>query len=179
MFEQEARQAPRDPRARERWTRADKINGVGSIVAILAFLVAIIPESVNFYRDHFYSPRASITSIRDGENLPSNKVAVSGISQHISANSDLWLTVSGPSDQVYPIAELPINTQWNATEKQVCFRIGPGTQRLDLWIAPDTNDGAFVGFMQANHTTGFNSVPSGFVKAAQVTIHIREVLSRC
>lgn len=173
------RGAQEGPRARERWTRADKINGVGSIVALVALLVAAIPESVNLYHNHFDSPHASITSIKDGEHLPNNKIAVSGTSQHISADSDLWLTVSGPSDQVYPIAELPINTQWNATEKQVCFRIGPATQRLDVWIAPDTNDGAFVGYMQANHTSGFDSVPSGFVKEAQVTIHIRKVLSRC
>jgi hypothetical protein len=165
------------PRARERWTRADIINGVGVVIALL---VAIIPESVNFYHDHFDSPRASITSIKGGEHIPNNKIAVSGNSQHVSADSDLWLTVSGPSDQVYPIAELPINTKWTATEKQACFLIGPGTQRLDVWIAPDTNDGAFVGFMQeGKHTSGFNSAPSGFVKAGQVTIYVQNVLSHC
>jgi hypothetical protein len=169
----------RNRRGREPWTRTDKISRISAVVAVAALVFALIPETASLIHNYYYSSRASITSIRNGEQLPDNKIEVSGTSQSISADSDLWLTVSGPSDQVYPVAELPANTQWNATEKQVCFRLGPGTQRLDVWIAPDTADGAFVGFMQANHTYGFNSAPGGFVKAAQVTIYIRKWLPQC
>jgi hypothetical protein len=169
-----------NPRKREPWTRTDKISRVSAVVAVIAFIFAVVPTVVNLIHDYFFSPRASITSVRNGEQLPSNRIAVSGTSRNISAGSDLWLTASGPSDQVYPIAELPTNTQWNATEKQVCFLIGPGTQRLDVWITPDTSDGSFVGFMQVkNHMSGFDSVPTGFVKAAQVTVHIQKWMSRC
>jgi hypothetical protein len=57
-------------------------------------------------------------------------------------------------NQVYPIAELLTNGAWNATEKQVCFRLGPRRQRLDVWMTPDTGDGAFVAYMQGTTRRG-------------------------
>jgi hypothetical protein len=53
----------------ERWSRTDQISRFAAIVAIVALLASIIPESMNAYHNLFDSPRASITSITDGEPL--------------------------------------------------------------------------------------------------------------
>jgi hypothetical protein len=170
---------PKAPEQREPWSRADRINFCGFLIALVVAVIAVVPVLINTYESHFDAPGAAITSLSNGQRLPNNRISVSGTSKHVPTDSDLWLTVSGPSDQVYPIAELSTSGKWNATEQRVCFRLGPDMQRLDVWLAPDTADGAFVGYMQTNHTTGFNSVPDGFVKKAQVTITIQKLLSRC
>ena len=152
------------------WTRPDKINGLGVTIALVAL---IVPFLVHFYSSHFEAPQAAITSVHEGQRFPGKRIAVSGNSRHIPDDSDLWLTVSGMGHEVYPIAELNTDTShWTATEKQVCFRLGPQSQRLDVWLTPDTNDGAFVKYMQGNNSSGFYSVPAGFVKEDQVTISI-------
>lgn len=167
------------PNQREPWNRADRINFIGVAIAFVVAVIGAVPVAASFYQSRFDASKAVITSISDGQSLPSNRIAVSGTSRHISDDSDLWLTASGDSDQVYPIAELRTNGMWSATEKQVCFRLGRGPQRLDVWMSPDTGDGAFVAYMQANNTTGFNSVPAGFVKEAQVTLYIQHAFNQC
>lgn len=175
----EARETPEASKRHVPWSLADKINLTGVVIAFVVAVIAVVPAIMATYRNLFDAPGAVIISASDGQRFPNNRISVSGTSKNISADSDLWLTVSGPSDQVYPIAELPTNAKWSATEKEVCFRLGPGKQRLDVWMTPDTGDGAFVAYMQANSTSGFDSVPAGFTKEAQVTVTIQKVLSRC
>lgn len=170
---------PKAPEQHEPWSRADIINFFGVVIALVVAVIAVVPVLINTHESHFDAPGAAIISLSNGQRLPDNRISVSGTSKHLPADSDLWLTVSGPSDQVYPIAELSTSGKWEATEQEVCFRLGPGMQRLDIWMVPDTADGAFVGYMQTNHTKGFNSVPAGFTKEAQITIIIQKLLSRC
>lgn len=152
---------------------------MGVAIAFVVAIVAFVPVVTNAYRSLFDAPGAAITSTSYGHRFPNNRISVSGTSQNIPADSDLWLTVSGASDQVYPIAELPTNAAWHATEKEVCFRLGPRMQRLDVWMSPDTDDGAFVAYLQKNLSPGFNSVPAGFTKEVQINIFVQRVFSRC
>lgn len=164
------------------WLRADKINLAGVITAALvAFIVSfVIPFLIHVYQHHFRDPYSSIATPANGQVLATNRIAVKGTAGHIPPDSDLWLSASGPSDEVYPIAELQVNAgQWGAAERQVCFRIGPGPQRIDVWISPDTSDGSFVAYMQTNHSSGFSSVPAGFIKLDQVTVYIRHAVNNC
>jgi len=159
------------------WTRPDKINLTGVIIALLALMV---PGAYHAYQQHFQKPRATIDVPKNGQIFATNQIAVKGAAAHVPADFDLWLSASGPSDEVYPIAELQVSAgQWGVTEKQACFRIGPGSQRIDVWISPDTNDGAFVAYMQKNNSFGFSSVPAGFMKLSQVNIYVRHPLHNC
>lgn len=158
------------------WTRPDKINLIGVIIALLAL---IIPEAYRVYQ-HFQAPSAAIDTPSNGQVLATNQIAVKGTAGNIPDDFDLWLTASGPSDEVYPIAELQVNAgQWSTTEEETCFRIGPGQNRIDVWMSPDSDDGSFVAYMQKNNTNGFFSVPAGFIKLSQVNIDIRHVLNYC
>jgi hypothetical protein len=153
------------------WTLPDKINMAGVIIALVAL---ISPWAYHIYQQHFKEPHAAIETPMNGQVFDTNRIAVRGTAGNVAADSDLWLSASGPSDEVYPIAELQVNAgRWSANEKQVCFRIGPGQQRIDVWLSPDTNDGEFVGYMQGNHSFGFFSVPDGFIKLYQVNIYVR------
>lgn len=167
---------------RRSWARADKINLAGVITAALVALIVslVAPYLIHVYQHHFRDPYATIAAPRNGQVFTTNQIAVKGTAGRIPANSDLWLSASGPSDEVYPIAELQVNAgQWSAAEKQACFRIGPKQQRIDVWISPDTNDGSFVAYMQTSHSYGFSSVLAGFIKLNQVTFHVRHALQHC
>jgi hypothetical protein len=147
--QQEGTSAKRD----HRWTRPDLINLAGVIVALVAFTS---PLAFHIYEHYFQDPHAAISTPVNGQVFATNQIAVKGTAGNIPPDSDLWLSASGPSDEVYPIAELQVNAgQWSVTEKRAYFRIGPGPQRLDVWMSPDTDDGEFVGYMQVNHTFGF------------------------
>lgn len=163
------------------WTRPDKINLVGVILALAAFIGGVgIPGAIHVYQHYFQEPRATIDAPRNGQAFAANRIAVKGTASNIPANSDLWLSASGLSDEVYPIAELQVNKgHWSASAKQACHRIGPKLQRIDVWISPDTSDGKFVAYVQKNNTFGFFSVPAGFVKLYQTTIHVRLALQNC
>jgi hypothetical protein len=162
---------------RHSWTRPDIINLTGVVIALLALTA---PWAYNVYRQHFQEPRAAIEAPRSGQVIETNQIAVKGTAANVPADSNLWLSASGPSDEVYPIAELQVNAgRWSADKAQVCFRVGPGMQRIDVWMSPDTDDGAFVGYMQKNNTAGFFSVPRGFIKLSQVDIYIRHALNNC
>jgi hypothetical protein len=163
------------------WTRPDKINLWGVIIALAALIVGVgIPWAVRGYQHFFQEPYATIDAPSNGQVFATNRVSVNGTAGHVPADSDLWLSASGPNDEVYPIAELQIKAGlWSATEKQVCFRIGPHLQRIDVWISPDTNDGAFVAYMQKNNSFGFDSVPAGFIKLVQVNIYVQHPLNNC
>jgi hypothetical protein len=165
----------------EPWTRPDRINRWGVIIALVSLVVGVgVPWAVRGYQHFFEEPYATIDSPTSGQVFVTNRISANGTAGHISADSDLWLTASGPSDQIYPIAELQVNAgQWSATEKQVCIRIGPQLQRIDVWISPDTADGAFVAYQQKRNSFGFNSVPSGFTKLYQVDIHVKHPLKNC
>jgi hypothetical protein len=163
---------------KQSWTRPDKINSFGVVIALLAL---IVPAAYHEYQRHFRDPSAAIETPKNEQIFPTNQIAVQGTAVHISDDSDLWLSASGPSDEVYPIAELQVSEgRWNVTEKQACFRIGPGLQRIDVWMSPDTNDGAFVSYMQGSHNSyGFSSVPTGFVKLSQISISVKHPLNNC
>jgi hypothetical protein len=166
------------PTARKKsWTLPDLVNLCGVIIALLGLTV---PAAYHVYQTHFLAPQAAIDAPVNGEIFPTNRIAIRGTAGHVPADSDLWLSASGPSDEVYPIAELQVSSgQWSVTEKQACFRIGPGSQRIDVWISPDTNDGPFVAYMQKNNSFGFSSVPVGFIKLSQVNINVRHPLNNC
>lgn len=174
-----ARGKPGARKERDPWSLADRINFVGVVIALAAGSIAAAPVLTHWYLDIFDSPGAAITSIVNGQHVATHRIAISGTSQHIPPDFDLWLTASGDSDVLYPIAELPANGRWNTTEKQVCFRLGPGKQRLDVWMGPDTGDGSFVGYLQRNSSKPFYNVPAGFTKRAQVTILVEDARSRC
>jgi hypothetical protein len=147
------------------------------IIALLALAAPVVYHS---YQRYFEEPRASIDFPKNGQSFATNQIAVDGTAAHVPTDSDLWLSVSGPNDEVYPIAELQVSAgQWSVTEKQACFRIGPGSQRVDVWISPDTNDGPFVAYMQKNSPIGFSSVPLGFLKLSQANIYVQHPLHNC
>jgi hypothetical protein len=168
---------------RQPWTLADRINFTGVIIALVAAVLGIIggvPGIADFYHNDFQQPRAAIVVPRDGQVFATNRIGVKGTAEHISGDSDLWLSVSGNSDQVYPVAELQVRAGWwSASEKQVCFLIGKGPQRFDVWIAPDTDDGEFVADEQKEYPIAFNSVPTGFVKLFQIDFRVRRIVTRC
>lgn len=166
---------------KQAWTRVDKINFWGVVIALVGLIAGVgIPWAVRGYQHYFEAPYATIDVPGNGEVFATNQIGVKGTAGHIPADSDLWLSASGPNDEVYPIAELQVNAgQWSATEKQACFRIGPGLQRIDVWISPDTNDGEFVAYMQKNSSLGFFSVPAGFIKLYQVNIQVKHPLNNC
>jgi hypothetical protein len=159
------------------WSLPDKINMTGVAIALLGL---VAPWGYHIYQHYFREPNAAIEAPKNGQAFATNRIAVNGTAGNIPADSDLWLSVSGPSDQVYPIAELQVKAgKWSVTEKQACFRIGPAQQRIDIWLSPDTSDGEFVGYMQGNHSYGFNSVPAGFIKLYQVSIYVQHPLKNC
>ena len=101
---------------KQSWTRPDKINSFGVIIALLAL---IVPAAYHAYQRYFREPGAAIETPKNEQIFPTNQIAVRGTAVHIPDDSDVWLSASGPSDEVYPIAELQLSDgRWTVTEKQ-------------------------------------------------------------
>jgi hypothetical protein len=165
---------------RRPWSLSDRISVASFIITLVALLAIVggVPGIVDFYPSKFKRPEATIVFPEDGQVLATNRIGVKGTAERIPGDSDLWLSVSGGSDEIYPVAQLK-EGKWSASEKQVCFLIGPGPQRFDVWVAPDTDDGRFVAFMQlTEHPSGLFSVPAGFVKLCQINFRVRD-MSNC
>jgi hypothetical protein len=157
------------PNRKERWSRADKIN-LG--VAIIAIIAAASPWVPNVY--HYVtrptvvisSPPANYTSGESG-------FSASGTSQHIPEDDDLWLMVRAPGAFWFPIEKLEINGEWSVPSHMICYRLGPDQQDLQVWMIPDTADGALINYMNEAHPTSpITQMPPGSVMETHRTIQV-------
>lgn len=166
------------PPPKQSWSRPDRINGIGVIVAIIGLVAGVgIPRIIQFCH-YLHRPQASITYPRNGQHFAVNLVPISGSAKHVPPNDVLWVTASGASEELYPITNLNLilhGVKWNIPASQASCLIGPGQQQIVVWLGPDTSEAPFVKFLQSSeHTQGLLSVPLGFEKLSQVNIYVRK-----
>lgn len=158
------------------WSRPDRINGIGVIIAFMGLVVGVgVPHVVQFYQ-YLHRARASIAYPRNGQHFAVNKLSISGSASRIPLDDVLWLTVSGPSEEIYPITSLNLplsGGKWAVSESQIGCLLGPHRQQIVVWLGPDTSEAPFVEFVQNRaHPQGLLSVPLGFEKLSQVNISV-------
>ncbi len=154
---------------KEKWTRADKING---FVAAVALLTAIVPLAKNLY-GYLHRPTVTISSPPSNFITGSKGFDVTGTSQNIPGDDDLWLLVRAPGNFWFPIAKVNSSGPWSVTAHMICFRMGPGLQDLQVWMIPDTADGPLISYMnKSNSTSPVTQLPPGSTLETHVAVQV-------
>ena len=159
----------------ERWSKADKINGAGVLVAILGLIGGVVvPNLWNLY-NYWHQPQASITWPTQTTHVADNTFSAHGTASHIPADSDLWLIVRSDGDgRWYPTERLIVaNGSWRVPADVICP--APGPQELVVYMIPDSEEGQLFAYQNSKtgmNGLGINSVPIGSVAEAAVTVNV-------
>jgi hypothetical protein len=159
----------------KKWSKADKINGVGVSVAIFGLIAGVlIPFCWHIYT-YSQRPQASITRPIKNSKMASNKFGTYGTAAHIPADSDLWLIVRSDGDgRWYPTELLQVaNGTWHVSDTSICP--APGFQELVVYMIPDSAESPLFSYINSNagkRGLGINSVPVGSVVMASAIVNV-------
>jgi hypothetical protein len=156
----------------KQWSTADKINGVGVLVAILGLTIPLVW--------HLYTssqqPRVSVKWPNDDVNMTDNTFGSYGTAAHIPAGSDLWLIVrSGGDGRWYP-TKRPLqvhNGSWQIRRGTICP--AAGSQELVIYMIPEAEEGSLFAYINSKagwNELGMNSVPVDSKVMASATVNV-------
>jgi hypothetical protein len=156
------------------WSRADKING---LTAVIALLVAVQPYAYDAW-NHFAGPRATITGPVDGSTEPNQDFGASGTAKHIPRDDDLWLvTRSGIEGRWYPVTRIVPDAEGKWVVPKNVIQPAKGFQEIEV-IRLSISDGAqFIDYVNRRTTNGsdpgVSSIPSIYELEAVARITVQ------
>ena len=155
----------------DKWSRADKINGIAVLVALLGLL---IPDVLHLM-SYFTRAQASIIQPVNNARVPDNTFGARGSAENIPSDSDLWLIIrSGIEGRWYPVELLHVvNGMWQVGENQMCP--ASGLQELIIYLVPDSDEGQLFAYKRSaagKNSTGINSVPPDSVVKATAYVQV-------
>jgi hypothetical protein len=157
-----------------KWTKADKMNGAGVLVAILGLVGGVLVPNLWHLHNYLNRPQASISWPNEQAKIPNNAFGAQGTAHHIPTDSDLWLIVrSGIEGRWYPDERLTVTDgSWQVPKNMICPASGP--QELVIYLVPDSAEGSLFAYKRsaAQKGLGMNSVPIGSTVMALVTVHV-------
>jgi hypothetical protein len=159
----------------KQWSKADKINGAGVLVAILALIGGVALPSLWHLHNYWQRPQVSIKWPAKSAQMADNTFGANGTATHIPADSDLWLIVRSDGDgRWYPTERLPVTKgSWQIPENSICP--APGSQELVIYSIPDSEEGPLFAYLNSKagrNGLGMNSVPIGSVVMASATVNV-------
>jgi hypothetical protein len=166
-----------DPDSRpKQWSKADKINGAGTLVAILGLIGGVVVPNLWHLYNYWQRPQASIEWPAKTTQVADNTFGARGTASHIPADSDLWLIVRSDGDGRWYPTQLPLaiaDGSWRVAADMICP--APGPQELVVYMIPDSEENELFAYLKSKsgkNGLGINSVPVGSVVKAAVTVDV-------
>ena len=159
----------------KKWSKADRINGAGVLVAIFGLIGGVLIPSCWHVYTYSQRPQAAIERPTKNSNMASNKFDAYGTAEHIPADFDLWLIVRSDGDgRWYPSELLQVtNGTWHVSDTSICP--APGFQELVVYMIPDSAEGPLFSYINGKagkRGLGINSVPVGSVVMASAIVNV-------
>ena len=157
---------------KQSWSRADRINGV---TAILALVVALTPVATHFWRS-LHSVHATITTPATGSVFhASEDHGATGTAHNKPSDEDLWLVKrSGIEGRWYPVGRLLVKSDGSWTVPALSPALGQ--QELYVILVPITEDAQFIDYVNnlANSDPGISSLPPASMVEAVSSINVKK-----
>jgi hypothetical protein len=162
-------------KGREKWSRADKVNGIAALIACLGLVLGVGLPGILHLVSYLKRSQASITWPVDNSKMTNNTFGAYGTAENIPADADLWLIVrSGIEGRWYPIQRLRIvNGSWHVGKKWICP--APGPQELVIYLVPDSEEGQLYAYQTSGAQLkglGINSIPLYSTVKATASVQI-------
>lgn len=161
---------------RAKWDRADKINGIGVLVALLGLIAGVGIPNLLHWLSYLNRPQVIITWPGNNSKVANNTFDASGTAKNIPPNADLWLVVKPALEgRWYPVERLPvINDKWNTGKSQICP--APGLQELVIYMVPGPEEGQLWAYeksiLSTHKSVGINSAPPNSVVEATTFVRV-------
>jgi hypothetical protein len=161
---------------RAKWDRADKINGIGVLIALLGLIAGVGVPNIVRWVSYLHRPQVSIRWPGNNDKLVNNTFGANGTAEAIPSDADLWLMVKPALEgRWYPVERLPItNDKWNISRRQICP--ASGLQELVIYMVPGSDEGPLWNYEKNIKTTqksvGINSVPLDSVVEATSLVQV-------
>jgi hypothetical protein len=159
----------------DKWSQADKINGVGVLIAVLGLLLGVGLPGVLHLVSYLNRAQASIIQPVDNARVPDNTFGAHGSADNIPPDYDLWLILrSGVEGRWYPVQLLHVvKGIWQVGEEQMCPT--PGLQELIIYMVPDSEEGQLFAYQRSAASKsgqGIDSIPPDSVVKATAYVQV-------
>ena len=143
------------------WSRADKINGVAALVALV---VAVQPYAHAAW-NHFAGPQATITAPADGSTEQNQDFGASGTAKHISRDDDLWLVIrSGIEGRWYPVTRIIPGSDGGWVVPRQVIQPAKGRQEIQVIRLSISDEAQFIDYVNRRASNrsdpGLSTIPS-------------------